>query len=142
MSEKFICEYCKGEFKSNAGLTGHQKFCELKPSNMGPEEETKLEVIVATEGDMRKAYSSTRKQLNAMEKKPIFIVPTLADKTGSKKNICLNGVVYSVPIGIHFSAEEGVPQPILDIYLESYAKTEEVNVKMKTELKKEIITIQ
>ena len=97
---------------------------------------------VATEVEMNKEYKSTLKQLQAMRKVPIFIVPTQARKKGTKCEIGINGVIYSIPVGIRFKAEDGVPQPILDVYEDSYERTEQAEADLEVKLKKEVITIQ
>jgi hypothetical protein len=87
---------------------------------------------VPTEGQLTRAYNSFREQLAAEEHVDIMIPPTQLYPEGSNLPICLNGVTYTVPVGIMF--EKGVPKSIYNVWKESYEADREARQKMKKAL--------
>jgi hypothetical protein len=126
------CQYCGKECKEK-GLLMHEKSCKENPINKT--EETKLEekksteVTVPSEGQLNKVHNSFRQQLAAEEHVNIMIPPTQLYPEGSNMPICLNGVVYTIPVGIEF--EKGVPKSIYNVWKESYDMDREARMKMK-----------
>lgn len=126
------CQYCGKEYKEK-GLLMHEKSCKANPINKT--EETKMEekksteVIVPSEGQLNKVHNSFRQQLAAEEHVNILIPPTQLYPEGSNLPICLNGVTYTVPVGIEF--EKGVPRSIYNVWKESYDMDREARMKMK-----------
>lgn len=93
------------------------------------EEKKSTEVIVPSEGQLNKVHNSFRQQLAAEEHVNILIPPTQLYPEGSNLPICLNGVTYTVPVGIEF--EKGVPRSIYNVWKESYDMDREARMKMK-----------
>jgi hypothetical protein len=88
-----------------------------------------LEVSVPSEGQLNKAQNSFREQLKSEEHVNILIPPTQLYPEGSNLPICLNGVTYTIPVGIEF--EKGVPKSIYNVWKESYDMDREARLKMK-----------
>lgn len=82
-----------------------------------------------TEGQLTKVYNSFREQLAAEEQVDIMIPPTQLYPEGSNMPICLNGVTYTIPVGIKF--EKGVPKSIYSVWEDSYNMDREARMKMK-----------
>ena len=144
MSDLVKCQYCGKEYKEK-GIHVHEAQCKMNPDNIVHEEPKKdetPEVQVMTENELKKDLNTMKAKIQSCPKKDIFVFPDEAYPKGSKRMVAVNGVVYSIPVGIHFTGENGVPEPIYDAYMDSYTRTEEAKGKMEKQLKKEIITIQ
>ena len=124
------CQYCKGEYQEK-GLHNHEKSCKENPINKEDimEEKVLTDVKVPSEGEMNRGQNSFKQQLAAEEHVDILIPPTQLYPEGSTMPICLNGVVYNVPVGIEF--EKGVPKSIRDVWKESYDMDRAARAKMK-----------
>jgi len=125
------CQYCNKEYKS--GLTMHEKFCKENPTNkediMKEKIEEVTEVFAPSERDLTKIHTSFKQQLAAEEHVNILIPPTQLYPEGSNMPICLNGVTYTVPVGLEF--EKGVPKSIYLVWKNSYDMDREARMKMK-----------
>ena len=127
------CKYCNNEYQEK-GLANHEKACKENPINKEEVKvEEKIEVItevtVPSEGEMNRSQMSFKKQLELEEHVDIMIPPTQLYPEGSTMPICLNGVVYNIPVGIDF--EKGVPKSIKNIWKESYDMDRAARAKMK-----------
>jgi len=106
-----------------------------EPVNEIAPEETSVKVAKKetkeppTEGQLTKAYNSFRDQLEAEEQVDIMIPPTQLYPEGSNMPICLNGVTYTIPVGIKF--DKGVPKSIYAVWEDSYNMDREARMKMK-----------
>lgn len=93
-------------------------------------EQIKVEENIApSEGQLSRVHNSFKKQLEAEEYVNILIPPTQLYPEGSNQPIGLNGVVYTVPVGIEF--EKGVPKSIYAVWKNSYDMDREARMKMK-----------
>lgn len=115
------CKYCSKEFDEK-GILNHEKSCKLNPAN----------ISVPSEGQLTKVYNNFREQLADEEHVNILIPPTQLYPEGSTMPICLNGVVYNIPVGIEF--EKGVPKSIYTVWKESYDMDREARKKMTKKL--------
>lgn len=128
------CQYCNNEYQEK-GLFNHEKACKLNPINISEENqmeekiEEKIEVSVPSEGQLNRVHNSFKKQLQEEEHVNILIPPTQLYPEGSNQPIGLNGVVYTVPVGIEF--EKGVPKSIYNVWKNSYDMDREARMKMK-----------
>ena len=85
-----------------------------------------------TERDMAVEYKSFKDQLAAEEHVDIMIPPTQMYPEGSSMVIALNGVNFTIPVGIDF--EKGVPRSIYNVWKTSYDADREARAKMKKKL--------
>ena len=85
-----------------------------------------------TEAHMAKEYSSFKEQLKHEKHVDIMIPPTQLYPEGSSMPICVNGVTYTIPVGIDFP--EGVPKSIHAAWKYSYDADREARQKMKKKL--------
>ena len=88
------------------------------------EKDTKL-----SEGQLTKTHNSFKQALKDEEQVNILIPPTQLYPEGSSMPICLNGVTYTVPVGLEF--EKGVPKSIYKVWKESYDMDRAARMKMK-----------
>ena len=145
MSENVKCQYCDKEYKAK-GIHVHEAQCKENPDNKVVDKsvmkdteksnETEPAIRVMTEGQLRKQAESMKKRIMADEYVDILVVPTDAYPEGTKRMIGLNGVNFSVPVGIHFP--KGVPKCIADVYYDSHKRTKEAQNKAKAQLTGEI----
>ena len=85
-----------------------------------------------TEATMAKEYTSFKEQLKNEKHVDIMIPPTQLYPEGSSMPICVNGVTYTIPVGIDFP--EGVPKSIHAAWKYSYDADREARQKMKKKL--------
>ena len=87
---------------------------------------------VPSEGKLNKIYNNFKEQLADEEHVDILIPPTQLYPEGSNMPVCLNGVVYNIPVGIEFP--KGVPKSIHAVWKQSYDMDREARMKMKKAL--------
>lgn len=121
------CQYCDKEFNEK-GINMHEKACKSNPANAKPEN-GQTEPNNPSEGQLNKIHNSFRQVLASEKHVDILIPPTQLYPEGSNMPICLNGVTYTVPVGIEFT--KGVPESIYNVWKESYNADREARMKMK-----------
>ena len=92
--------------------------------------EKKIEAV--TERDMAVQYKTLKEQYAAEEHVNIMIPPTQLYPEGTNAVIGLNGVNYTIPVGVEF--EKGVPKSIYNVWKESYSADRAARAKMKKKL--------
>ena len=97
-------------------------------------EKKAVEVTIpeVTEVHMAKEYTSFKEYLKHEKHVSIMIPPTQLYPEGSSLPICVNGVTYTVPVGIEF--EDGVPESIHAAWKYSYDADRAARAKMKKKL--------
>ncbi|SDG47583.1 hypothetical protein [Desulfosporosinus hippei] len=90
------------------------------------------EPVEITERQLKKEYDSFKKQLAAEEHVNIMIPPTQLYPEGSSMPVCVNGVTYTIPVGIDF--EKGVPKSVYQAWKNSYDADKSARDKMRKKL--------
>ncbi|WP_342416267.1 hypothetical protein NST83_01180 [Paenibacillus sp. FSL R10-2782] len=85
------------------------------------------------ENQITREEKDFKKQLVKM-KKVFMTIPEDPNNPDDVVPVGWNGVIYTIPRGI----EVEVPEVIRDIWRESYAKTQEVNKRIRDSVKKEL----
>lgn len=88
----------------------------------------------ASPNELTREQKSTLKVLQGMPKRRILIPFDPLNPTDVVVPIGINGVTYAIPRGKAFD----VPEPIADIWEESYAKTQAANQRIKVQVPDEI----
>ncbi|MHC1722737.1 MAG: hypothetical protein AB9836_05980 [Aminipila sp.] len=107
-----------------------------KEQEITEKEEAQAEKEEAHEQVIAKGEVAFKQQLAEEEHVDIFIPPTQLYPEGSNMPVCLNGVTYTIPVGISF--DKGVPKSIYNVWKTSYDADREARNKMKKALTGEI----
>jgi len=119
-----------------AALKEKEAAIAAKEAEITAREQDITEKEEANEKVMEKAYKDFKQQLAEEEHVDIFVPPTQLYPEGSNLPICLNGVTYTIPVGIQF--EKGVPKSIHNVWKTAYEEDRLARNKMKKALNGQI----